>query len=41
MKELGLSQSSDAYVTRDEFCLSMLVCMEKISTEELRECQAS
>jgi len=40
VKELGLSEN-DLYVTRDEFCLSMLVCMEKISAEELHECQAA
>jgi len=38
MRELGLSES-DAYVRRNEFCLAMLVRMEKVSHDELRRCQ--
>ena len=40
MRALGLSQS-DHYVTKNEFCLAMLVRMEKISEEDLRSCQAA
>ena len=35
---LGLSQSDD-FVTREEFCLMMLVRLERISPEDLRRCQ--
>lgn len=40
VRALGLSQS-DHYVTKNEFCLAMLVRMEKISEEDLRSCQAA
>ena len=38
MRSLGLSQSDD-FVTREEFCLMMLVRLERISPEDLSQCQ--
>merc|ERR1711924_340960 len=38
MQSLGLC-SSMAYVTRNEFCLAMLVRMDKITPEDLKRCQ--
>uniref|UniRef100_A0A7S4B7R4 Potassium channel domain-containing protein n=1 Tax=Chrysotila carterae TaxID=13221 RepID=A0A7S4B7R4_CHRCT len=38
LKELGIAEN-DTYVTRDEFCLAMLLRLEKISAQDLRECQ--
>ncbi len=38
LESLGLS-ASRAYVTRNEFCLAMLVRMEKITADDLAACQ--
>lgn len=40
MRALGLSQSDD-FVTREEFCLMMLVRLERITPEDLQLCQGA